>query len=353
MAPKYKSVAARPGYGKGRVPFNKGLELPAEELSEREVEALLSAYGGKPEEVRDRAIIALLYRVGMKPEHIRKLDRRHYQPGADTIKFPELKRIKGGEVRLDSVTQSALERWIEVRRTLATSSITPWFCLVKENPGRPITEWSTVRASMRRRAKRVGIEARVTPEGLRLSGERHLRSRAPGALESHLDEDWLRERHPDAYAKWRDAQALFFLDPKRHATRIGHDCREAMILFASALSARHDVASEKPPAATVDRIRSVLDASLVGLGATTDSFMTALLAYWGTVSDLAQRQEHGASREREALTAEDSRRLILQTLVVMHEVEHATLFAAPKPVATHPRSRTRSTTPDSVASQLF
>jgi hypothetical protein len=353
VARTYKSEASRIGYWKDREAPNKGLELPAEELSPREVEALLATYGQKPEDVRDRAIILLLYRIGMKLEHIRKLDRRHYDPAADKIHFPELKRSKGREVRLDSITRGALERWVEVRKTVATSSVSPWFCIIKENPGRQIRDWSTLRTSMRKRAKRAGIERRVTPEGLRLSGERHLRSRAPGALESHLDEDWLRERYPDAYAKWRDAQNLFDLDPHRHATRIGHDCREAMILFAGALVARHDVDSEKPPAATVDRVRSVLDLRAGELGEKSVAFLSALLAYWGTVSDLAQRQEHGASRERESLTAEDSRRLILQTLVVMHEVERATSPALLPQRESNMASRSGRARPASSAAQLF
>lgn len=49
--------------------------------------------------------------------------------------------------------------------------------------------------------------------------------------------------------------------------------------------------------------------------------MEALLAYWGTVSDLVQRQEHGGQKEGEPLEWEDARRAVLHTAVVMFEVD--------------------------------
>jgi hypothetical protein len=49
--------------------------------------------------------------------------------------------------------------------------------------------------------------------------------------------------------------------------------------------------------------------------------LDALLAYWGTTSDLAQRQEHGAQKEGEVLTWEDSRRLVFHTAIVMVEID--------------------------------
>jgi hypothetical protein len=48
--------------------------------------------------------------------------------------------------------------------------------------------------------------------------------------------------------------------------------------------------------------------------------LKALLAYWGTVNDLVQRQEHGGQKEREPLKWEDGRRVVFQTAVVMFEI---------------------------------
>ncbi len=52
-------------------------------------------------------------------------------------------------------------------------------------------------------------------------------------------------------------------------------------------------------------------------------FLEALIGYWGTVSDLIQRQVHGAQREVERLGIEDGRRVVYQTLNVMYEVDRA------------------------------
>ena len=43
--------------------------------------------------------------------------------------------------------------------------------------------------------------------------------------------------------------------------------------------------------------------------------------YWHGVSNLAQRQEHAASRDRAPLSEDDARRVIFQTLNVMVEID--------------------------------
>jgi hypothetical protein len=59
------------------------------------------------------------------------------------------------------------------------------------------------------------------------------------------------------------------------------------------------------------------------IGSTEKPFLEALVAYWGTLSDLIQRQEHGALREGDALVWEDDRRVVFQTCVVMYELSRA------------------------------
>jgi hypothetical protein len=53
------------------------------------------------------------------------------------------------------------------------------------------------------------------------------------------------------------------------------------------------------------------------------AFLEALVAYWGTVNDLIERQEHGAKREGEQLGVEDARRVVFQLLIVMNEIDRA------------------------------
>ena len=77
----------------------------------------------------------------------------------------------------------------------------------------------------------------------------------------------------------------------------------------------------------VARIRIVLRSHGVTLGQTEGAFLEALLNYWGTISDLSQRQEHGSQRESaETLNWEDGRRLVFQSLNVMYEVARAVGF---------------------------
>src|SRR5438309_2121033 len=47
----------------------------------------------------------------------------------------------------------------------------------------------------------------------------------------------------------------------------------------------------------------------------------AMVAYWGEVADFAQRQEHGAQKEGQALEWEDGRMLVFHTLFTMVELD--------------------------------
>ena len=139
----------------------------------------------------------------------------------------------------------------------------------------------------------------------------------------HLLERDILDDFDEAAQIWRDAEDLLWSgDAEEQLTAIGHKCREALQAFAQGLYERHcpdsdALAKDK----TVDRIRSVLSARRSVVGKTTEDF---LIAYWGTVSDLAQRAEHGSQREDRPLLWEDGRRLVFQTLLVMVELAAAT-----------------------------
>jgi hypothetical protein len=92
--------------------------------------------------------------------------------------------------------------------------------------------------------------------------------------------------------------------------------------FASSLLAVHGV-TVSGSSGTVDKLRAVLTEKKPEMSSATHALLDALVPYWGTVSDLAQRQEHGAEKEGEALTAGDARRLVFQTAVVMVEIDMA------------------------------
>ena len=94
--------------------------------------------------------------------------------------------------------------------------------------------------------------------------------------------------------------------------------------FADDLVKIHKVADASAnKSSTVNRIKSVLNQKNSKLGKTHSEFLHALIPFWGTVSDLVQRQEHGAERENESLKWEDARLVTFQTMVVMYEIDRA------------------------------
>jgi hypothetical protein len=119
-------------------------------------------------------------------------------------------------------------------------------------------------------------------------------------------------RHAAAFKKWQEAEELLWQDDsERLFTTIGHLCREAMQEFAASLL-RHEriPASQLEPAKTVDRIRLFMHERKAQLGDSVSAFLDALVVLWGTVSDLAQRQEHDSQREGKPLVWEDGRLLV-------------------------------------------
>ncbi len=139
----------------------------------------------------------------------------------------------------------------------------------------------------------------------------------------YLELDSFRSNYNEAYKKLKLAEEkLYASDSIDHFTAIGHHCREAMQEFADRLYA--DVfgkASPEPKPSTVNRLREVIERRGVEKGKTVKPFLEALVVYWGTLSDLVQRQEHGAQKEGESLTWEDARRVVFQTVNVMVELD--------------------------------
>lgn len=144
-------------------------------------------------------------------------------------------------------------------------------------------------------------------------------------ITGYLNDPSFKRVHATAYDKWDQAARLLrSADSGAQLTTIGHLCREAQQAFAASLAARLNVdVSKIEPAKTVARLRAVLSARKGGLGETEVPFLEALFAYWGTLSDLVQRQEHGAQRDCDPLVWEDGRRVVFQTCVVMYELDRA------------------------------
>lgn len=138
----------------------------------------------------------------------------------------------------------------------------------------------------------------------------------------YTDTSGFAHRHPAAFAKWQEADALLWGDDSdRTATLVGHLCREAHQAFGGSLLALHPI--RNAPAGLVDtkrRVGAVL-ADLSKDSKAVRAFAVALGDYWEAVVDLAQRQEHGAKDEGQFVGWEDARRLVFSTLHAMTEID--------------------------------
>lgn len=168
----------------------------------------------------------------------------------------------------------------------------------------------------------------VTPTGFEYYSELMRRrgqpiERVQTTIRNYLNSSEFQKRYPGAFSKWCQAEEMLWSSDSANAyTTIGHLTREAMQEFVTSLVDRFRPPQvESDRSKTVARLRAVLAARASTLGTTERSFLDALVAYWGTVSDLVQRQEHGALREGLPLSWVDARRVVFQVTVVMYEID--------------------------------
>ncbi len=168
----------------------------------------------------------------------------------------------------------------------------------------------------------------VTPLGFkyyeemkRLLGEPH--QRVEITVRQHLDSSRFQQKYLPAFQKWAEAENLLWAsDSEDQLTTIGHLCREALQEFASVLVEQNPgCEASLNKANTAARIKAVLGLRMGTIRSKEHLFLKALIDYWGTVSDLVQRQEHGGQKEGEPISWEDARRVVFQTAIVMFEVD--------------------------------
>lgn len=143
--------------------------------------------------------------------------------------------------------------------------------------------------------------------------------RVEESMQSYLESSEFQARHAEAYAKWAQAAEFLAADPVENATRIGHDCREALQHFASSLVAQRGL--EDPGQGTFASIGAVIEHSKGALGERTHDLLAALFELWKAATRIAQRQEHGAQRQGALLGPEDGRRCVWYTGLVMYELD--------------------------------
>jgi hypothetical protein len=128
-----------------------------------------------------------------------------------------------------------------------------------------------------------------------------------------------------AFARWADAERkLWSADSHKELTAIGLLCREAVQEFVDILVRNHKLPDFDPDKShTIARLKSLIKFKSPSLSSAVSGFLEALLAYFGSLDDLIQRQVHGALKEGQQLQWEDARRIVFQSAVVMYEIERS------------------------------
>jgi hypothetical protein len=148
-----------------------------------------------------------------------------------------------------------------------------------------------------------------------------------GSLEEEvtrfLETGRLAAAYPEAHGKWSAAaEMLWTPEAEDKLTKIGHDCREAMQAFATALVEKFDPDDvDENPAHTVNRVRAVLlELQFEGeVGRTQRRYLEGLLEYWKRLNRLVQRQEH----DEDVVEWEDARAVVFGTGYAMYEIDRA------------------------------
>lgn len=144
----------------------KGNKYPPERLTQHEVDAILDTCSKTKTSLRDNALLHVLARSGLR--HAEALDLK---PCDVNLKeqFIQVLRGKGDKSRvvgMDRRTVEALRAWREYRSTLELPRGSPFFCTVSNELGKPLTQ-RAMRAMIRNRTRRAGIDKRVTPHSFR------------------------------------------------------------------------------------------------------------------------------------------------------------------------------------------
>ncbi len=204
------------------------------------------------------------------------------------------------------------------RASLRLRGTAPLFCTITENRGGPMGT-QNVRTMLDPLRERAGIQKRVKPEGLRASRAKHRQNetgRFEATIVEYINAEVFRRRYRVAYQKWADAHQMLETAPDRLAPSIGHLCREAIIEFSDQLAHEYHVGPFEATK-TNAKLRAIFQTH-GDISRTVRRSLEALLDYWETVVDLTNRQEHGRN-----LTADDSRAVAFQTMLVMREVSLA------------------------------
>lgn len=139
----------------------------------------------------------------------------------------------------------------------------------------------------------------------------------------YLNSEKFKQLYPEAFKKWAQAEQLLWKsDTSDQLTIIGHLCRESVQEFAEQLICKYNLKLQNQNKAhVVKRINAVLKYRGNQLSSTVLPFLDSLLNYWGCLSDLIQRQEHGNQKEGRTLVWKDAKRVVFHTAILMYEID--------------------------------
>lgn len=315
------------GQKRSRHNTNKGRKLTPEILTPDEVARLFDAASnesrrldGDPiRKARNGAMLALMYYARVKIGALLRLRVGDYNPETGTLNVPAGEKLAGYDIRLDPISKRMVDEWLTRRAELRLRATAPLFVVLRGKslgnpvPGPDVRRWLD---HVRGHAQ---IQKRVSPEGLRASRTAHQQNetgRFEGMIIEYISAPGFRRRYPEPYQKWLDAHQLLETAADRHATTIGHLCREAIIEFSDQLAHENKVGPFDPKK-TKQKVRAVFS-KRGDVSGTLRCSLEALLDYWESLVDLASRQEHSRT-----LTSDDSRALVFQTMLVMREIDLA------------------------------
>ncbi len=148
------------------MPKTKSPRRPIEILDRTEDEALIRACGRRaPTGIRNAALIAVMWRCGLRVGEALALFSKDVDLKEGVLRIHNGKGDKPRTVGLDSVVTPYLNRWMDKRKALGLGRKrrAPLFCTLD---GGPVSQ-PYVRAMLRRKAAKTGLEKRCHPHGLR------------------------------------------------------------------------------------------------------------------------------------------------------------------------------------------
>ena len=142
--------------------------------------------------------------------------------------------------------------------------------------------------------------------------------RTDRTMRAYIESADFRARHGEAYAKWTQAAFLLAADPLENATRIGHDCREAMAGFAASLVALHGVAPDGK--GTYTQIKAVIDSHRGSIGTTRRGLLAALSKLW-QATNVGRTSRSTARSGTVSLEHNQAAHCVFYTGLVMYELD--------------------------------